>query len=89
MRFLKVGFRAPMTKPGTLELNSNIVGLRNGGTATVQINLGQWALSPGETLHFGSQTDVNLVKQEIEISFDTSTGANQLLQILEIKITDC
>lgn len=87
---LQPTFRAPLTANGSLEVTANVVALRNGGTSTVLINNGSWSLLPGESLHIGSQTDVNIVKfQNWSITFDTTLGAVNRLQILQMNTSPC
>ena len=87
---LQPTFRAPMTDSGPLEVTANVVGLRNGGTSTVLINNNSWALLPGESLFFGSQNDVNIAKVfNWLITFDTTAGAVNRLQIFQMNNTPC
>lgn len=86
MKNLKISTMLSVTEAKKLTVIANAVGLRNGGTATVSLNNGQWSLAAGESLHFGSQTDENaIITLDWDIDFDTSTGSVKKLQILKIE----
>jgi hypothetical protein len=83
-------FRPPIEADGTLQNTANVVGLRNDGTAKVNLANGAWSLAPGESLFLGSQTDWNVILIEnIVVTFDTTTGSEKKLQILELLINAC
>lgn len=89
-RVLSLALRAPVTEAKVMDFKGNVAAIRNGGTSTVLLNSGQWSLAPGESLHFGSQTDVNMINfPQVAITFDTSTGTVNWLQILEVGVKFC
>jgi len=89
-RVLSVSFLAPITTAQVLDFTGNVAAIRNGGTSTILLNMGQWTLLPGESLHFGSQTDFNNIDmRSVGITFDTSTGVINRLQILEVGVKLC
>lgn len=90
-KILHVVLRAPITiATGSADFSGNVAAIRNGGTSTVVINGGAWTLLPGESLHFGSQTDVNeIIWKQVSITFDTTLGALNKLQILEVRPQFC
>ncbi len=64
--------------------------LRNAGTATVNLWNGAYTLAPGETVSFNVTTLESTIDfADCNVSFDTSTGANQKLQILTLKSSPC
>ena len=89
-RVLSLACRAPISVPGIYDFKGNVAAIRNGGTSTVILNMGQWALLPGESLHFGSQTDINMINwPQVGVTFDTSTGTVNSLQVLEVGVKFC
>ncbi len=64
--------------------------LRNAGTATVNLWNGGYTLDPKETISFNvTQDDTTLDFYNVQVTFDTSTGAVQKLQIVYIKSSPC
>ena len=87
---IRTVFRAPVTAAKVIDIEANGVALRNGGLATVRLNSGAWTLLPGESLHLGSQTDLNLmVISALQVSFDTTLGSTTKLEIIELHVSPC
>lgn len=82
---------APMVKVGDIDLpNVDAIVLRNAGTATVNLWNGAYTLDSKETLSFNmTELDALLQIQNIPVSFDTSTGTIQKLQIVILKSISC
>ena len=64
--------------------------LRNGGTSTVNLWQGAWTLCPGETISFNvTLDDATLNFNDVPVTFDTTNGSINKLQIITIKSSPC
>lgn len=81
---------APVTKDSTVQ-HTGLVGVvfRNAGTATVNLWSGSYTLDPGETLSIGVQETGATMDLDVNVSFDTTTGAGKKLQIVLTRISSC
>lgn len=64
--------------------------LRNAGDATVNLWGGMWTLCEGETISFNVTLDDAILDfNNVMVTFDTTTGSNQKLQIITVKSSPC
>lgn len=83
---------APITANGVIPpfYDVDAIILRNGGTSTVNLWNGQWTLSPGETISFNvTLDDATLNFNDVIVTFDTTLGSVNYLQIITIKSSPC
>ena len=86
--FPEVTITANGTIPPLYSLDAVI--LRNAGTATVDLWGGAYTLSPGETISFNVTLDDAILNfTDVLVTFDTSTGVTQKLQIITVKSSPC
>ena len=83
---------APVVANGVIQplLDVDAIILRNAGTATVNLWNGAYTLDSKETISFNvTQDDATLDFTKVPVTFDTSTGAEQKLQIVYIMSSPC
>ncbi len=83
---------APITTGRTLELKPEIqaITFRNAGTSTVNFNNGMYSLDPKETLHIAAvDNNDNVFVNGLGITFDTTVGNVNKLQIILLIAKDC
>lgn len=83
---------APISANGTIPpfYGVDAIILRNGGTSTVNLWGGAWTLCPGETVSFNVTIDDAILDfTDVMVTFDTTTGPLNKLQIITIKTTPC
>lgn len=66
----------------------NAVMFQNAGTSTIYFDM-KWTLKPGGNRMIGSQTDTNVLDLKYHITFDTSGGAVNRLEIEELTLKNC
>lgn len=82
----------PITAAGTIQpLNGvDAVILRNNGTSKVLLWGGAYTLCPGETVSFNVTIDEAILNlTDVMVTFDTTSGSDNSLQIITIKSTPC
>lgn len=84
------GFYPPVIANGVLPdiRNASAINLRNAGTATVNLKNGLWTLAPGETISWNVHDGNGIDFTQIDVSFDTTTGSVQSLQITTLIINN-
>ena len=85
---LNVTFMVPITTDNVKidQRGIQAISMRNAGTATVNIMQGRWTLAPGETLNISVVENIDSMDfTEINVAFDTTTGAEKKLQYLLLK----
>lgn len=84
--------QVPIVVDGDIDIvSAAAIVLRNAGTATVNLWNGMYTLDSKETISLNVTTEMGgwLDLLNIPVTFDTSTGAVQKLQVLIIKATPC
>ncbi len=82
----------PISANGTIPPLNDVdaVILRNGGTSTVNLWAGAYTLCPGETISFNVTIDDAILNfTDVMVTFDTTLGALNKLQIVTIKSASC
>lgn len=82
----------PITVDGAIQplYDVDAIVLRNAGTATVKLWGGQYTLCPKETISFNvTLDDATLNFTDVLVTFDTSTGSVQKLEIITVKTSPC
>lgn len=83
---------APVTEPGKISPINGAAAVifRNDGSATVNLWGGAYTLDSKETLSLNVTEDFGTLDlNDISITFDTTTGAVQRLQIVVLKPANC